>query len=103
MKNNVLRGIELLDRQVPGWRDRIDWDKLDMANCYRCILGQLFGKYSEGVEELGVLSGTHYGFDAPPCLTSGVTSEYFTELAHFWRQATEGSPERSRRAGGEEA
>lgn len=98
MKNNVLRGIELLDRQVPGWRDRIDWDKLDMTNCYKCILGQLFGEYSEGVEELGALPGSHYGFDAPPYLGSGITSKYFTELAELWRQAAKAEDEAMRLA-----
>lgn len=81
MKENVLRGIELLDRQVPGWRDRIDWDRLEMDSCYDCILGQLFDFYCTGLDELGLIAGIPDGFDAD------FTTCDYGELTELWRQA----------------
>lgn len=87
MNENVSRGISLLDQEVPGWRDKIDWDKLDMSNCFRCILGQLFGEYAEGVDYLRV-TGAIYGFDIKPYQTREEHVESFAILTELWRDAT---------------
>jgi hypothetical protein len=42
----VAAGGAWLDEHEPGWRQRIDRDKLDLGNCVRCIGGQLAGVYS---------------------------------------------------------
>ena len=36
----VSRGAALLDEKLPGWVERIDLAKLDLASPCRCILGQ---------------------------------------------------------------
>jgi hypothetical protein len=41
----VAAGAAWLDEHEPGWRQRIDWDRLDLGNCTRCIGGQLAGVY----------------------------------------------------------
>lgn len=98
MEENVLRGIELLDRQVPGWRDRIDWDRLDMMyGANRCILAQLFGSYGLGRDRLNVLNYYYYGFDVPQMKP---TLNDYNQLTELWRQAAKACPERSRRATG---
>lgn len=51
---NVQRGAELLDERLPGWRDEIDQDFLDLGNTCNCVLGQLFGSYDRGVKVLGL-------------------------------------------------
>jgi hypothetical protein len=38
----VARGAALLDEREPGWWQRIDLSKLDLASTCRCVLGQLF-------------------------------------------------------------
>ena len=55
----VIEAAEWLDDmagQVPeipaDWRDNIDPSRLDMASASRCILGQLFGSYSAGLNAL---------------------------------------------------
>lgn len=88
MKDNVLRGIELLDRQVPDWRDRIDWERLDTGTCTLCIMGQLFGDYSDGLKRLDLSYEASFGFGFNVQGT-------FDQLTELWRQAARG--------GGEEA
>jgi hypothetical protein len=39
----VARGVQYLDYNLPGWRQRVNADDLDMAMECECILGQLFG------------------------------------------------------------
>jgi hypothetical protein len=59
---SVESGAALLDERLPGWRDHIDPNSLDLSGCEECILGQLFGDYSKGVELLGIKSPGKYGF-----------------------------------------
>ena len=59
----VRRGAELLDRVHPGWREKIQIDTLDISSTRHCILGQLYGSYSEGLNAVGrVWTGRHWGF-----------------------------------------
>ena len=39
----VQRAAAMMDRIVPGWHHRLNLQKLEMADCTRCALGQLFG------------------------------------------------------------
>lgn len=41
----VAAGAAWLDAEQPGWVDRIDLDRLNLASSCRCILGQLFNDY----------------------------------------------------------
>lgn len=75
----VARGIALLDDRMPGWRQRIDLDLLDMSSCDFCILGQLFGDYDDGFVALGLDRGCPYGFDDE--------DEDYLELARTWDRA----------------
>jgi len=36
------RGAVFLDERRPGWADEIDVERLDLAECTACVLGQLF-------------------------------------------------------------
>lgn len=47
------RGAEFLDKTLPeGWFQGINLDRLQMDSCVDCILGQLYGSYSMGIEVL---------------------------------------------------
>jgi hypothetical protein len=70
----VEAGAAWLNEHEPGWRQRIDWDRLDIRDCTRCIGGQLAGVYeaflrrhnldSEDAYLLGfTLMGSGGGFD----------------------------------------
>ncbi len=52
IRERVEAGAKLLDEKVPGWREKIDLDSLDVGNHSSCILGQLYGEYSAGMRLL---------------------------------------------------
>lgn len=61
---NAVRGAELLDSRLPGWRSSVNEETLDLSNDCGCVLGHIFGSYEKGVK---VLDLTHaealrYGF-----------------------------------------
>ena len=43
--DRVALAARALDKEQPGWSDRIDVDKLDLGDCKACILGQLHGDF----------------------------------------------------------
>lgn len=43
----VAEGAEFLDAILPGWRDLIDADSLNVASICSCVRGQLVGPYRE--------------------------------------------------------
>jgi hypothetical protein len=49
----VAQGAAFLDRVRPGWADLINVDTLQMVQCYRCVLGQIYGDYCAGVAAFG--------------------------------------------------
>ena len=61
---NAERGANLLDEKYPGWYKKINLDNLDITSCFRCILGQLYGSYENGIDILSMhfYTSTHYGF-----------------------------------------
>lgn len=61
----VQRGIELLDERGPkSWREMVDLKAFDITEPCGCILGQLFGEFSDGKTVLNISSGKDFGFDA---------------------------------------
>jgi hypothetical protein len=47
-------GALLMDEQTPDWFEIVDLATLQMADCDRCILGQVHGEYIWGSELLGL-------------------------------------------------
>jgi hypothetical protein len=91
MADRVDRGIFLLDKCCPDWRLRIQLPSLDMESMYACVLGQVFGTYGNGCEELGLddLDGgaAEYGFDM-----TRARNEY-APLRTLWEKAIRPSEE----------
>ncbi len=52
LARRVAAGASFLDRHEPGWHRRVDPDTLDAADVGRCVLGQLFGGFEQGLAEL---------------------------------------------------
>jgi hypothetical protein len=50
--DRVKRGTAVLNREVPGWFDVVNPDDLDMSSVGRCVLGQLFGDFSNGMNQV---------------------------------------------------
>jgi hypothetical protein len=86
--NAVDRGAELLDRQPgPGWAHKVDVETLDVSEGYLCVLGQVFGSFTDGLRELELGSlfnneAGDYGFDAP---SGGDFDAACEELTLLWR------------------
>jgi hypothetical protein len=74
LMSRVLRGAMVLDEHAPGWHQRIDLEKLDISSPFRCVLGQVFGHYIEGLVSLNMGASQPFGFaatayDENPALT----------------------------------
>ena len=62
IKERVQNGIRVLDETYPEWWKLIDPEQLNIDNEFYCVVGQIFGKYSTGMKQLGLLEGYDYGF-----------------------------------------
>jgi hypothetical protein len=63
VKERVLRGLDLLQEKYgPGWEEMIIPADLEMADGSVCVLGQVYGDYEDGLEELGLQNGLRHGF-----------------------------------------
>lgn len=111
VEERVASGAYMLDVHAPGWRDKIDLDRLNVRSCDDCILGQVFGEYTTGLIELGVwptgedvprpphmIHQSMLGFaidadsadadlrDAYPMYCSGLENRAFDRLREAWIQ-----------------
>lgn len=67
IEQRVNLGIQLLDREVPGWQDHLDLAILDISSTSSCPISQLYNGYEEGARELGIWDNLEaqieFGFD----------------------------------------
>jgi hypothetical protein len=85
-QESVGRGAALLDEKFPGWRHKINVEKLYMGNGYECILGQLYGSDTQGIKELGLGDFTDKDDrapDNPDWQNFWGTQRYYGFEAHF--------------------
>jgi len=47
--NNVSAAALILDTDYPGWENNINIPVLDINDCTKCILGQLYSSYGLGL------------------------------------------------------
>lgn len=80
ISERVQAGAAYLDTACPGWDERIVTGILDITSWSRCVLGQLYGGFSKGVEALGLdLAEVHdLGLD-------GNVHEQAAERTQAWR------------------
>lgn len=99
-KERIAKGIALLDKEVPGWCERVDIKVLDLGSPFKCVLGQVFQEEAmeSDEEEDGFGFGIHffqldkptdYGFDKRSMFDGGVrvTHEEYPNLTADWRRA----------------
>jgi hypothetical protein len=94
----IKAGMALLDKKVPGWREKANPNSLDMAYCFSCILGQVFGEYLYGLKKLGITEEAEWeqedslvferaqslGFQSKVLI--GITYDY-RYLTQAWKEA----------------
>jgi hypothetical protein len=67
----VLRGLRLLEESRPDWFYAIDVLSLNIVDYGNCVLAQVYGSYTAGMEELfhnysyDDIWGHNYGFNIP--------------------------------------
>lgn len=81
----VKRGVSWLDEKYPGWETKIDLDKLAMADCNYCVIGQAVGDFHVAIQE-GALDGNYdwaieHGFDVIEDVGDGRS---YRELENCW-------------------
>lgn len=82
-RNAAARGAALLDQHRPGWHNNINLDTLNMASCSNCVVGQTFGGWTRGCEEMDIVGrSADYGFDTNSLST-------YDELTDAWRELIE--------------
>ncbi|HEY4515743.1 MAG TPA: hypothetical protein VJH67_00970 [Candidatus Paceibacterota bacterium] len=61
-KKTSRRGLQYLDREHPGWENRIPAD-VDISSGEHCVVVHLTGKhYNEGITILGISNPAYLGF-----------------------------------------
>lgn len=95
-EENVRRGAALLDEKgVPGWREKVNPRQLDMNSHHKCVLGQIYGSYGEGLLELGLMqdyfldlppeeSSNHHGFSVECCSHPDGCEASINEFNNQW-------------------
>ena len=83
--DRVSAGIDFLDGRVPGWDERIDLDTLKIEHCTRCVLGQLFGDFGDGLDQLDLYhdKDVRLGFAREP----GESIFVYRDLTAAWTAA----------------
>ena len=82
----VNAGIDLLNAKGPtGWLNRINKDQLDMVEGGYCILGWVYGHFTDGLDALGLEldDSVSYGF----CLPLKTSWEEYEYLKEAWLDA----------------
>ncbi len=87
VRRAVKDGAAWMDENHPGWAMKIDLSKLDMNNCFDCVIGQAVGNYFdkiyqiEGVDEYEADDWSiEHGFNAE----DGDNPAEFHELEAAW-------------------
>lgn len=95
----VASGIALLDAHGPAdWRLDVDLSTLNMASTSHCVLGQVYGSFDRGYDDLVLEGGLDsdlprdHGFDAPWFLTQYGMDRHYRLLTQAWRKALAPTP-----------
>jgi hypothetical protein len=78
----VAKGVALLDEKAPGWVGFINLADFSISTTDNCVLGQVYGSYDEGMEELSLRDPELYGFDVETHGMTGILE--FRRLQAEW-------------------
>lgn len=51
---SVVQAAKILDKKKPNWFRKVNLKRLDMLSPWNCILGQLYGDFTDGLFALGI-------------------------------------------------
>lgn len=52
LNERVERGAALLDEHRPAWWRSVVFRDLEMWSCSKCVLGQVYGRFGDGLDDL---------------------------------------------------
>lgn len=93
----ITRGVAVLDERSPhgeAWVFQVDTDDLDMSDWSQCVLGQLYGGFVNGSNELvepwttvtnSLGFAIRHGFELPPDTGKTMSLEEYRQLTDEWR------------------
>lgn len=83
----IQNGAAILDEALPGWEKRVDRSTLDIQTNGHCVLGQLFGKFLNGVKVLHLpLASTQELYPANLGFDKDTASYTWHELNDEWQK-----------------
>lgn len=85
-------GARLLDELRPGWAEDVDTEQLDLGDCCKCVLGQLYGDYCLAIDspQFRPLFGYETGQGSIQRFEHGFSlSNDYHERELSWRQLTQ--------------
>jgi hypothetical protein len=84
-ESRARRGARLLDRNARGWATGISRERLDLGSCQQCVLAQLFGDYTSGLNTLRIMvicgDDIRFGF-----ATDEPNGDEYPQLTTAWRR-----------------
>ena len=83
IENRIKRGAEYLDKNFPGWFNKVDIDRLNLGNCSDCVIGQLTGSYY-GWSHKFRDNPVSFGFIFAP--SDFFNNLSYTDLTDAWRE-----------------
>jgi hypothetical protein len=88
VQERVGAGATLLDMSVPGWAEKIDVKTLSLNNCNRCVLGQIFSTYENGMHRLQI-DGTNWKSSAISAAAYGFHHENLETDDPTWSESVD--------------
>lgn len=89
LKKRALRGARRLDCVNPGWALKVSLSRLNLARGNRCVLGQLYGSFQNGVSEVlwagAIDPARDEGFVAPLGSMGYTDNRLYPALTHIWK------------------
>lgn len=80
-KEQIAKGVKYLDQDLgPSWVERIRVDRLELNDCFRCVIGQLYGNFYKRFE--GPAEAWDLGFSINP----GKPAIWYITLNREWRE-----------------
>ncbi len=84
-EDRTAKGAALLTEKIPGWENALNIAILNMACPQKCVLGQQFGAYINGVYALNLTAKecVEHGFTLDRC----EPDRFYIDLTDAWREA----------------
>jgi len=81
-EKEISNGVEFLNKVNPGWYNKINLEKFSINSDTCCVLGQVYGSYSEAVTNLNI----DYDQRISYCFTSCEKYPFTEQINQEWKE-----------------